>query len=81
MRPWCIGMRRRGAMLLELKQAREYGPGVKSNATFDLPHQVITHRWQDMARDWPEGRESFPTLPPSLMRSLARSLSRASRPL
>jgi hypothetical protein len=42
--------RRCGAMLLELKQAGEYGPGRKSSIVDDLPAHVVTHRWQDMAR-------------------------------
>jgi N6-adenosine-specific RNA methylase IME4 len=42
--------RRAGAMLREAKEAGEYGKG-KSNEGFDLGvHQVVTHRWQDMAR-------------------------------
>jgi N6-adenosine-specific RNA methylase IME4 len=42
--------RRAGALLLQLKEEGEYGPGVKSSMTDDLPPHVTTYRWQDMAR-------------------------------
>jgi len=51
--------RRAGEILLELKQAGEYGPGRKQHTECHLPAHQVTHRWQDMARVPEEEVEAY----------------------
>jgi hypothetical protein len=50
---------RAGEILLDLKQAGEYGPGRKSLAANDLPSHYTTYKWQDMARVPEEEVEAY----------------------